>query len=74
LILEEKRASNIYKDFPILFKLLDFNDAMNVLNSFFSDRGRNIDYDSGNISSPKKKSITSFYRIQENAFDIGITL
>lgn len=49
-VLEQYKPSNAYSGFPELFKLLDFNDAVTVLMSFFKEKGKNIDYESGAIS------------------------
>lgn len=49
-VLEQYKPNNAYSGFPEVFKLLDFNDAVTVLMSFFKEKGKNIDYDTGAIS------------------------
>lgn len=49
-VYSDRKPGNVYTGFPTLFKLLDFNDAVTLLVSFFNEQGKNIDYDSGNIT------------------------
>jgi DNA-binding transcriptional regulator YiaG len=46
---KSRNPGNIYTGFPVLFKLLDFNDAITLLVSYFNEQGKSIDYDSGAI-------------------------
>lgn len=49
-IQETRNPGNAYTGFPVLFKLLDFNDAVTLLVAYFNEQGKNIDYDSGTIA------------------------
>lgn len=52
-VVSKIKPSNIYRDFPKVFSLLDFNDSVIVLLSFFSERGLDVDYKTGKISRKK---------------------
>lgn len=63
---EKKKAVNAFTDFPTIFQLLDFNDAMNTLNSYFYDHGQYIDFNSGKIYKLEKSAeLTSVVRFSE---------
>lgn len=49
-IQQSRNPGNIYTGFPVLFKLLDFNDAVTLLVSYFNEQGKSNDYDSGTIA------------------------
>lgn len=49
-VIEEKIPLNIYKNFPEVFNILDFNDAVVLLISFFEKKGKNVDYETGKIT------------------------
>ena len=48
-VLQKLKPNNIYRDFPGVFSLLDFNDAVTVLISFFTEKGKEIDFETGNL-------------------------
>jgi hypothetical protein len=65
-VAEKKTPSNAFSEFPTIFRLLDFNDAMNVLNSYFYDNGQYIDFNSGKIYNLKKSAkIESIVRFSD---------
>jgi ribosome-binding protein aMBF1 (putative translation factor) len=49
-VVNKRKPNNIYNDFPVVFRLLDFNDAITTLISFFADEGITVDYESGKLS------------------------
>ena len=49
-IQEDRQPTNAYSGFPVLFKLLDFSDAIALMVAYFNDQNKTIDYETGNIS------------------------
>ena len=50
LLQSKKHPTNAYRDFPYLFRLLAFGDAVALLISIFHERNKTIDYETGKIS------------------------
>ena len=48
--MNKRKPNNIYNDFPVVFRLLDFNDAITTLVSFFADEDISVDYETGKLS------------------------
>lgn len=49
-VVNKRKPNNIYNDFPVVFRLLDFSDAVTTLVSYFSETGLSVDYDTGKLS------------------------
>lgn len=49
-VVNKRKPNNIYNDFPVVFRLLDFNDAITTLVSFFADEDISVDYETGKLS------------------------
>ena len=47
---KQQRTVDAYKDFSKLFLFLDFNDAVSTLSSYLAEKGKRLDYTTGQIS------------------------